>query len=108
MRLVNEARFKAGLAKLSEHASLTQVARGHSMEMACGGFLSHDSPTSGLTDTRVRAAGYAFSAVGENVALGYETPETLVGAWLASEGHRENLLRVRLYTNRDRVCATGR
>jgi uncharacterized protein YkwD len=90
--LVNEARVSAGITRLSEHALLTQAARHHSAEMACGGFLSHDSPTGGMVDLRVEQAGYQFSAVGENIAMGYNSPEEVVAAWLASEGHRENIL----------------
>jgi len=89
--LVNAARFSAGLSKLSEHALLTQVAREHSVEMACGGFFDHDSPISGPVDERVEVAGYQFYAIGENIAMGYGSPEAVVDAWLASEGHRENL-----------------
>ncbi|MFN2145369.1 MAG: CAP domain-containing protein [Anaerolineales bacterium] len=92
VKLVNEARASEGLAKLSEHAILTQVARAHSTEMACAGFFNHDSPTGGPADVRVGAAGYKFSAVGENIAMGYQTPLEVVDAWLASEGHRQNLL----------------
>ena len=37
--------------------------------------------------------GYAgWSAVGENIAAGYATPEDVVAGWMASPGHRANIL----------------
>lgn len=90
--LINDIRIKAGLGRLSEHALLSQVARQHSKEMACGGFLSHDSPTGGTAVMRIGSAGYKFTSVGENIAMGYATPAEVVEAWLASAGHSENLL----------------
>jgi uncharacterized protein YkwD len=47
--------------------------------------LSHD----GFYD---RAARSGYGYVGENVAMGYRTAQTLVDAWLSSSGHRSNIL----------------
>ena len=33
------------------------------------------------------------NGVGENLALGYPTPEAMTAGWMASPGHRENILR---------------
>jgi uncharacterized protein YkwD len=38
-------------------------------------------------------AGYTdWSDIGENIAAGYPTPESVVAGWMASPGHRENIL----------------
>jgi uncharacterized protein YkwD len=50
--------------------------------------------------SRAQYVGYAFSRIAENVALGYPTAETVVQGWMASTGHRANIL------NRD-VVETG-
>ncbi len=42
--------------------------------------------------TRVKAAGYNAQAVAENIAWGYSTSGGIIGAWMASAGHRGNIL----------------
>ena len=56
--------------------------------------MAHVIPESGLptlTD-RAREAGYPFAHLAENVALGYLNAETVVEGWMASKGHRANIL----------------
>ena len=36
--------------------------------------------------------GISYRAAGENIAMGYHTPEVVVAAWMASPGHRANFL----------------
>jgi uncharacterized protein YkwD len=41
----------------------------------------------------VKDAGYAMpTAVGENIAIGQESPAEVVQGWLESKGHKENIL----------------
>ncbi|NIW46693.1 MAG: hypothetical protein GWN30_18645 [Gammaproteobacteria bacterium] len=92
IELINQEREKEGLKPLTEQAQLTQAARLHSEDMACNKFFSHDSPTSGNVDTRVTDQGYQYSAIGENIAGGYDTPSSVVEGWMDSTGHRANIL----------------
>jgi uncharacterized protein YkwD len=46
---------------------------------------------------RLANAGYTFTGYrswswGENIAAGYSTPESVVAGWMASSGHRANIL----------------
>ena len=41
---------------------------------------------------RVRAAGYPYAVVAENLAAGQRTAAEVVQGWLDSPGHRRNLL----------------
>jgi uncharacterized protein YkwD len=41
---------------------------------------------------RVRAEGYQFSRVAENISGGNSTPEDAVRGWMNSSGHRANIL----------------
>jgi uncharacterized protein YkwD len=60
--------------------------------MAARGFFDHrDSELGGVQD-RAKQSGYSFSALGENIAAGVSSPEELVSAWMASPGHRDNIL----------------
>jgi uncharacterized protein YkwD len=87
----NAERRKAGLGELRPSAKLFEVARRHSENMAKQDTLSHELDGKTMAD-RVKAAGYAYRAAGENVAFNQKTPTDAVAGWMASEGHRANIL----------------
>jgi uncharacterized protein YkwD len=41
---------------------------------------------------RITAAGYIWSAAGENIATGFPTPRAVLSGWMRSTGHCENIL----------------
>ena len=71
---------------------LALAARGHSEDMARRQYFSHTSPDGSDAAERVRAVGYEWWAVGENIAAGYDTPEQVVQGWIDSPGHCANLM----------------
>lgn len=91
--LTNAERQKAGLPALALSDSLANSARAYSRVLAASGCFAHTcGPVPDLVD-RDAAAGYAgWSAVGENIAAGYPSPEAVVAGWMASPGHRANIL----------------
>lgn len=66
----NRARCDRGLAPLRPDVRLLQTARGHSEDMARGGFFDHFSPVAGRStlDRRLRLARADYDAAGENLA----------------------------------------
>jgi uncharacterized protein YkwD len=91
VRLTNAERVNAGCDALRTHARLVEAAGGHSADMAVRDYFSHTSPE-GLTFVdRAKAAGYP-SPGGENIAWGQPTAAAVVGDWMASPGHRQNIL----------------
>ena len=42
--------------------------------------------------TRAEARGYDWTSVSENVAAGQPIPDSVMVAWMRSEGHRANIL----------------
>jgi len=92
IQLINAERNKEGLPLLSEHALLTQSARLHSTDMACNQFFSHLSPTNGDVEQRMALQNYNYSVIGENIAAGYTSPESVVQGWMDSTGHRANIM----------------
>jgi uncharacterized protein YkwD len=40
----------------------------------------------------MKSFGISYRCAGENIAMGYQTPDAVVEAWIDSEGHRENIL----------------
>ena len=92
--LVNQERWAHGqLPPLSRCALLDVASETHSTNMASRDFFAHCDPdTHTLPWDRMVAAGYAWSSVGENIAAGYSTPAAVMAGWLASAGHRANIL----------------
>jgi uncharacterized protein YkwD len=62
--------------------------------MAALGRMDHvmrDGPYPEPQD-RLAAAGYRWRAFAENIAYGQRGPEDVTGSWMASKGHRANML----------------
>ena len=92
----NEARAAAGCGPLAVADPLVAAAIEHSAEMAASATMSHTGPGGSTPRTRLAALGVAPRRTAENVAAGTFTARGLVDAWLASPGHRRNLLDCRL------------
>jgi uncharacterized protein YkwD len=93
LELTNKAREKEKLPPLKQAGgTLIEVARAHSANMAKQGKLAHELDGKNPRD-RVKASGYPFGGVGENVGYGRRlTPEQAVDLWLNSPPHRANIL----------------
>ena len=92
IRLVNAERAKAGLAALAEDTALTRTARMKSQDMHDNRYFDHNSPTYGTAFQLMKSQGVSYRTAGENIAMGYATPEAVVRAWMNSAGHRANIL----------------
>jgi uncharacterized YkwD family protein/spore coat assembly protein SafA len=92
IRLVNVQRSKAGLQLLTTNWQLCRVARYKSADMANKGYFSHTSPTYGSPFQMMESFGLKFSAAGENIAYGQQTPAAVMNAWMNSAGHKSNIL----------------
>ena len=55
-------------------------------------YFSHTSPTYGSPFDMMKRFGIAYRTAGENIAMGYQTPEAVVDGWMNSDGHRANIL----------------
>lgn len=77
---------------LTWNAALADASYGHSLDMATQNYFSHTSLDGRTLGTRVTAAGYSWSAVGENIAAGYPTLQAVIDGWMASDGHCANLM----------------
>jgi uncharacterized protein YkwD len=71
---------------------LTIAAQRHSDDMAANDYFSHTSLDGSTLVDRVRAAGFTGGTLGENIAAGQRTPQDVMAAWMASAGHRANVL----------------
>jgi uncharacterized protein YkwD len=89
--LVNTERVKAGCGRVRTNEKLRTAARRHSQDMANQNYFSHDSLDGRSPWDRAKAAGYS-QPIGENIAKGQRTPESVMDAWMNSAGHRRNIL----------------
>ncbi len=71
---------------------LTQAATAHSQDMAAKNYFSHTSQDGRTPGARITAAGYAWSAFGENIAAGQTSVDSVMAAWMASPGHCANIM----------------
>ncbi|WP_026882700.1 CAP domain-containing protein [Clostridium akagii] len=92
IRLVNIQRVNNGLPKLTANWQLSRIARYKSQDMINKNYFSHISPTYGSPFNMMETFGLKFSAAGENIAMGQQTPSSVVTAWMNSPGHRANIL----------------
>jgi len=90
--LTNKAREKEKLPPLKPNEVLFKVARAHSANMAKQEKMEHVLDDKNPAD-RVKAAGYKYSSVGENVASGNGwSLEEVFQVWMDSEPHKKNIL----------------
>lgn len=92
IRLVNEIRQENGLKPLTANWELSRVARYKSQDMVDNKYFSHTSPTYGSPFQMIKAFGLSYRSAGENIAMGYATPQAVVNGWMNSSGHRANIL----------------
>ena len=97
--LLNDERARAGLAPLRDNRELRKAAQSHSRKMVRLHFFDHRCPQGSTLRSRVRGTSYLRGArdwaLAENLGWGsgrLASPREIVGSWMRSAGHRENIL----------------
>lgn len=73
--------------------NLRCAARLHSVDMVERGYFAHESPEGVGPGQRAAEAGYSnASTVGENIAQGQQSPESVMHSWMNSDGHCANIM----------------
>ena len=92
LTLVNRERAANGLSALKLDDTLSRYAAVKSQDMHDNGYFSHTSPTYGSPFDMMKSFGITYNYAGENIAMGYSSPDAVVTAWMNSAGHRANIL----------------
>jgi len=93
LTLINQYRQQNGLPPLSVSNALTIAAQRHSEDMARRNYFSHTTPEGKTFVDRIREAGYTYNTcLGENIAAGFSTAQSVFEAWKNSPGHNQNML----------------
>ncbi len=78
---------------LHMNSKLNLAAKAKLDDMFRQQYFEHESPDGKHPADVIKASGYEYLVVGENLALGnYENDQVLVEAWMNSPGHRANIL----------------
>jgi len=92
----NAYRTANGCPALTVNAILMSTAQGHSQEMALRDYVAHTSADGTSPWDRIKAAGYTYRLVAENIAWNATSPEQVVDAWFfespPNDAHRKNIL----------------
>ncbi|APY12263.1 hypothetical protein BWZ22_13960 [Seonamhaeicola sp. S2-3] len=88
LEYINNHRLSLGLNPLEDMTIVKSVAYSHTDYMLDTGEVSHDYFYTRSNYLKENAGAVKVS---ENVAYGYSTAETVVNAWLKSEGHKANI-----------------
>ncbi len=88
----NEERAKEGLSPLTWNSKLAKAGSDHCQDMIDNNYFDHYSLTGSSPGDRATLAGYTWQWIGENIAAGYNTPESVVEGWMNSPDHRANIL----------------
>jgi uncharacterized protein YkwD len=86
--LINQQRTSRHLPLLRASRLLDRSAQRWTNAMVASGDFSHGTNFA----SRITAVGYVWRAAGENIATGFQTPRSVVDAWMASTGHCQNIL----------------
>lgn len=82
------------VSPLSMDSNLRTAARDHSADMAANDYFSHTSLDGRTFSDRIFDAGYTGgSPLGENIAAGQSSPQSVVSSWMGSTGHCQNIMR---------------
>lgn len=92
----NKNREEAGAKDLTENTTLSKMALQKLDDLFAGQYFEHESPLGVGPSDLAKQAGYDYIVIGENLALGnFDGDKALVDAWMASPGHRANILNTR-------------
>ena len=88
--LVNAERAKEGIAPLTLDSSLNAAARVRASELPSS--FSHTRPNGNKCTTAITDQGLSYSAASENISAGRWSAADVVAGWMASDGHRKNIM----------------
>lgn len=92
LTLLNAERFKSGAAPLQVSPGLNRAAAWKSRDSSASGpAFSHTDSLGRSVSQRAIDCEYARS-MGENIAYGFPSAQTVFSAWMGSAGHKSNML----------------
>lgn len=91
VRLVNAERAAIGVPPLADDVRLAQSSRAKSADMFERQYFAHTNGDGEGPGRFASRAGYPYSIIGENLAMGFVAAEDIVSAWRQSPLHARNM-----------------
>lgn len=92
IELTNQERTSRGLGALKESSLLDQSATLKGQDMFAKDYWSHFAPDGTSPWYFFKQVGYNYNWAGENLARDFSTSSGVISGWMASQGHRDNML----------------
>lgn len=93
LTLTNQKRAEANLSPLRFNSQLSQAASSKAADMFKDDYWAHFGPKGKSPWDFIVDSGYRYSYAGENLAKDFNDSQGVVNAWMASDSHRDNLLK---------------
>lgn len=90
--LTNAKRRENGLQPLLEEPALIKAAKAKAEHMFSQDYWAHNGPDGKTPWFFIVNEGYQYVHAGENLAKDFDSTEAVLEAWMASQGHRANIL----------------
>jgi uncharacterized protein YkwD len=84
------------VAPLKWNEKLYLAAAAHSIDIAQSNVVSHQSLDGSTPGERIRAVGYRFSVIGENITAGQSSIADAIHAWKQSPFHCEQMMQAEI------------
>ncbi|MFA6415978.1 MAG: CAP domain-containing protein [Candidatus Paceibacterota bacterium] len=92
VELTNEIRARVGVPPLKESKNLDLAADQKAEDMLMKQYFAHQGPDKKAVEDWLKSAGYKYLVAGENLAMGFSSPEEVVDGWTRSKTHYENMI----------------
>jgi cell division septation protein DedD len=88
----NQQRTANSESVLNLNSQLNSAAQAKANDMVARDYWSHTTPDGQQPWTFITAAGYTYTAAGENLAYGFDSSDAVITGWMNSAEHRANIL----------------
>lgn len=92
IQLTNQERSSRGIGVLKESSQLDQSATLKGQDMFAKDYWAHFAPDGTSPWYFFKQVSYSYSWAGENLARDFSTSAGVIAGWMASQGHRDNML----------------
>jgi hypothetical protein len=90
--LTNEERLRNDRPALSINEKLTIAATKKASDVLANDYFAHTTPNGKQFFKWIQEENYQYRSAGENLAIAFTEPSSVIHAWMMSKTHKENLL----------------
>jgi len=80
------------VSSVTWNSILASLAKKHSQDMISRNYFAHTTPDFVTFSQRITNGGYVWKTAGENISTGKTTVESVISAWILTEGECRNIM----------------